>query len=297
MLEKKVRRLQRLKRLFLFSLLCAFCLFGFAQESLTINGSVHSSADNAPLSSASVRVKGKTTGTATDASGNFSLKVEKGAVLLISSIGYTDLEVAVGNQAVINVKLVPSENSLDQVVVVGYGSQLKREVTGAVQKISSQDLKDIPVSQMTQKLQGRLAGVQINQTTGKPGQGMSVRIRGQLSVSAGSDPLYVVDGFPITGNIGALNPDEIENISILKDAASTSLYGSRAANGVVLITTKRGKKGQTNVSFNTYAGVQQVPERGRIKMMNAVEFAQFKKEYYEDAGTACTGRISKSFSV
>ncbi|HZG25151.1 MAG TPA: SusC/RagA family TonB-linked outer membrane protein, partial [Chitinophagaceae bacterium] len=117
-----------------------------------------------------------------------------------------------------------------------------------------------------------------------PGQGMSVRIRGQLSVSAGSDPLYVVDGFPITGNIGALNPDEIETISVLKDAASTSLYGSRAANGVVLVTTKRGKKGQTNVSFNAFAGTQNVPKRGRIEMMNAVEFAQFKKEYYTDAG-------------
>jgi len=133
------------------------------------------------------------------------------------------------------------------------------------------------------KLQGRLAGVQINQTTGKPGQGMSVRIRGQLSVSGGSDPLYVVDGFPITGDINQINPDEIQDISVLKDAASTSLYGSRAANGVVLITTKKGKAGRTDVNLNVYTGFQNVPVKGRLEMMNAEEFAQFKKEYYEDA--------------
>ena len=173
--------------------------------------------------------------------------------LVVSSVGYALQEVPVNNRKTINITVSPDTKALGEVVVVGYGSQLKKEVTGAVQTINAKELKDLPVSQVTQKLQGRLAGVQINQTTGKPGQGMSVRVRGQLSVSAGSDPLYVIDGFPITGNIGALNPDEIEDISVLKDAASTSLYGSRAANGVVLITTKKGKKGQTNVSLNTYA--------------------------------------------
>jgi TonB-linked SusC/RagA family outer membrane protein len=239
----------------------------------------------AGISGVSILLKGTATGTGTDANGNFSIAVPNGrGTLVISSVGYTTVEAPVSNRSNVNVTLVPDVKSLENVVVVGYGSQLKREVTGAVQTVNAKELKDIPVSQITQKLQGRLAGVQINQTTGKPGQGMSVRIRGQLSVSAGSDPLYVVDGFPITGSIGALNPDEIETLSILKDAASTSLYGSRAANGVVLITTKRGRKGQTNVSFNTFAGIQQVPERGRVQMMDAVEFAQFKKEYYEDAG-------------
>lgn len=204
--------------------------------------------------------------------------------LVVSFIGYNTQEIAINNRTDVNVPLTLDEQGLGEVVVIGYGSQLKRAVTGAVQTINTKELRDIPVPQITQKLQGRLAGVQINQATGKPGQGMSVRIRGQLSVTAGSDPLYVVDGFPITGSIGALNPDEIETISVLKDAASTSLYGSRAANGVVLITTKSGKRGQTNVSFNAYAGLQQVPERGRIEMMDAVEFAQFKKEYYTDAG-------------
>ncbi|MFD1144500.1 SusC/RagA family TonB-linked outer membrane protein [Larkinella insperata] len=235
------------------------------------------------LPGVNVVVKGTTQGTTTDAEGKYKISVpDTRATLVFSSVGYLKQELVVGSQTSINVKLSPDDQTLSEVVVVGYGSQLKKEVTGAVQTVTAKELKDIPVSQVTQKLQGRLAGVQINQATGKPGQGMSVRIRGQLSVSAGSEPLYVVDGFPITGSIGAINPDEIEDISVLKDASSTSLYGSRAANGVVLITTKRGQAGKTSVSFNAFAGVQQVPEKGRIKMLNAQEFAQFKKEYYED---------------
>ncbi|WP_147202868.1 SusC/RagA family TonB-linked outer membrane protein [Segetibacter aerophilus] len=239
----------------------------------------------AGLSGVSILVKGTGNGTGTDANGNFSINVPSSkATLVISSIGFVTQEIPVDGRSNLDVTLAPDVRSLENVVVIGYGSQLRKEVTGAVQTINAKELKDLPVSQIGQKLQGRLAGVQINQTTGKPGQGINIRIRGQLSVSAGSDPLYVVDGFPLTGNIGAINPDEIESISILKDAASTSLYGSRAANGVVLITTKKGRKGQTSMGLSTYVGTQHVPMRGRVKMMDAVEFAQFKKEYYEDAG-------------
>ncbi|HKG67222.1 MAG TPA: TonB-dependent receptor, partial [Segetibacter sp.] len=250
--------------------------------------------NRAGVAGVSVLLKGTSNGTGTDANGNFSINVPNlNGTLVLSSVGFTTQEVAINNRATVNVTLVSGAGqALGEVVVVGYGSQLRKQVTGAVQTINNKELKDIPVSQVTQKLQGRLAGVQINQTTGKPGQGMNVRIRGQFSISAGSDPLYVIDGFPITGNIAALNPDEIQDISILKDAASTSLYGSRAANGVVLITTKKGKKGQTNVSFNTFAGIQQVPERGRIQMMDAVEFAQFKKEYYEDQNAASPNPVA-----
>ena len=238
------------------------------------------------LPGVSVVVKGSSQGTTTDGEGNFRITASNAtATLVFSFVGYRRQEVVVGTQTTMAISLEPDDQSLNEIVVVGYGSQLKKEVTGAVQTVSAQEIKDVPVSQIGQKLQGRLAGVQINQTTGKPGQGISIRIRGQVSVSAGSDPLYVIDGFPITGTIAQLNPDEIEELSILKDAASTSLYGSRAANGVVLITTKKGKPGQTNVSFNTFAGVQEVPQRGLVKMLNAVEFAQFKKEYYEDKGS------------
>ncbi|WP_409021419.1 SusC/RagA family TonB-linked outer membrane protein [Dyadobacter sp. LHD-138] len=235
------------------------------------------------LPGVSVVLKGTSTGTVSNENGAYSINMpDAGGILIYSFLGYVSQEVAVGTRTTVDIKLEVDTKSLSEVVVVGYGSQLKREVTGSVQTVSSADIKDLPVTQVTQKLQGRLAGVQINQATGKPGQGMSVRIRGQVSVSAGSDPLYVIDGFPITGNIGAINPDEIDQISILKDAASTSLYGSRAANGVVLITTKKGKPGETNVSLNAYYGFQKVPQRGRVKMLDAQEFAQFKKEYYED---------------
>ena len=253
---------------------------------VTVSGKV-TDEQGAGLPGVSVVIKGTTTGTTTDGAGSFRISAPNAnSTLVFSFVGYGKKEVVVGGQTNITVALTPDDQTLNEVVVVGYGSQLKKEITGAVQTVSAQEIKDLPVSQIGQKLQGRLAGVQINQTTGKPGQGISIRIRGQVSVSAGSDPLYVIDGFPITGSIGQLNPDEIDDITILKDAASTSLYGSRAANGVVLITTKKGKPGQTNISFNTYAGVQQVPQKGRVKMLNAVEFAQFKKEYYEDAGQA-----------
>jgi TonB-linked SusC/RagA family outer membrane protein len=263
-----------------------FLLFTYAGAFAQVNVKGKVTDDRgAGLSGVSILIKGTGKGTGTDADGNFSVNSPSAkATLVISSVGFNTQEVPLNGRSNVAVTLTAAVSSLENVVVVGYGSQLKKEVTGAVQTVNAKELKDLPVSQIGQKLQGRLAGVQINQTTGKPGQGINIRIRGQLSVSAGSDPLYVVDGFPITGSIGAINPDEIETLSVLKDAASTSLYGSRAANGVVLITTKKGRKGQTNMGFNTYVGTQHVPMRGRVKMMDAVEFAQFKKEYYEDAG-------------
>ena len=236
------------------------------------------------LPGVTVLVKGTSTGTSTAADGSFSLDVPANATLLLSSVGYATQEVAVGSQSVINVTMRIDSKQLSDVVVVGYGTQARREVTGAVQTVNAQELADIPAAQVTQKLQGKLAGVQILQATGKPGQGMQVRVRGQASISAGSDPLYVVDGFPIVTDISLINPDEIETITVLKDAASTSLYGSRAANGVVLITTKQAKSGQSTVGVNAYYGIQQVPQKGRPDMMNATEFAQFKKESYEDLG-------------
>jgi TonB-dependent SusC/RagA subfamily outer membrane receptor len=218
-----------------------------------IKGKVTDSTGD-PLVGVSVAIKGTTKGTQTDVGGNYSIDAANNTVLVFSFVGYETKEALVSDQKNINISLGLDDKLLSEVVVVGYGSQLKKSVTGAVQSIGAREIKDIPVSQIGQKLQGQLAGVQINQTTGRPGQGMNIRIRGQLSVSAGSDPLYVVDGFPITGNIGALNPDEIEDITVLKDASSTSLYGSRAANGVVLITTKKGKSGTARVNFSFQQG-------------------------------------------
>ncbi|MBC6368311.1 TonB-dependent receptor [Algoriphagus sp. AK58] len=274
----------RIIGLLLFMLCFSIASMGQTQS---VRGVVTSDPDKEPIPGALVLIKGTQKGTVTDIDGSFTIEAAPGEVLVVSFVGYNTKEVpVVAGQTTVNITLAYSTSDLSEVVVVGYGSQIKKEVTGAVATVSGSQLRDMPVSTVAQKLQGRLAGVQINQTTGQPGRGMTVRIRGQLSVSGGSEPLYVVDGFPISGNINQINPDEIEDISVLKDAASTSLYGSRAANGVVLITTKKGKAGQTNVNLNVFTGFQEVPQRGRLEMMNAEEFAQFKKEYYEDANQA-----------
>jgi TonB-dependent SusC/RagA subfamily outer membrane receptor len=239
-----------------------------------------------PLSGVSVVVKETKAGTSTNTEGQFSLSVPATGTLVFSYVGYAPVEVAIGSQASYDIALRSGAAALGEVIVVAYGSTTKKTTTGAIQTVNSKELQDIPAGQVTQKLQGKLAGVQINQTTGKPGQGMQVRVRGQASILAGSDPLYVVDGFPIVGDISNVNPDEIESITVLKDAASTSLYGSRAANGVILIQTKSAKSGRTIIGVNTYYGFQEVPQKGRPDMMNGTEFAQFKKESYEDLGVA-----------
>jgi TonB-dependent starch-binding outer membrane protein SusC len=237
-----------------------------------------------PLPGVSVSLKGTTNGTVTNGAGAYSITAPPDSVLLFSFLGYNTLQIPVNNRSIIDVALTTTSRNLNDIVVMAYGSQSKKDVTGAVQTINSRDIQDLPTGQITQKLQGKLAGVQISQTTGTPGGGMAVRIRGAASISAGNTPLYVVDGFPITGDISNINPDEIESLSVLKDASSTSLYGSRAANGVVIVTTRKAKTGTSTVSLNMYYGYQQVPERGRPDMMNAQEFAQFKKEVSENNG-------------
>lgn len=256
-------------------------------QQIRVTGMVTDASNGEPLPGVTVQVQGTMTGAISQADGSYSVNVSEGSnTLVFSFVGYTTQEIAIGGRSVINVAMVEEITALEEVVVVGYGTQTKRSVTGAIQTINSEELADIPVTSATQTLQGKVAGVQINQTTGRPGEGMAVRIRGAGSISAGSEPLYVIDGFPITGDLTNFNTDEIESITILKDAASTSLYGSRAANGVVLVTTKKGTQGRTEVGFNAYYGVQVLPEKGRPDMMNGTEFAQYKKESYEDKGQA-----------
>jgi TonB-dependent starch-binding outer membrane protein SusC len=267
---------------FLFLLLSTNVLF--AQTKL-LSGVVKDDKGQ-PVQGANVSIKGSTTGTTTALNGSFSITVADNATLVISNVGFASKEVGVEGKTNIEIQLVSQSSSMNEVIVIAYGNATKKTTTGAIQTVGAKELLDIPVATVAQKLQGKLAGVQINQTTGKPGQGMQVRIRGQASILAGSDPLYVVDGFPIVGDVSTVNSDEIETISVLKDAASTSLYGSRAANGVVLITTKMGRSGQTNIGVNAFYGTQQVPQKGRPQMMNGQEFAQFKKESYEDLGLA-----------
>ncbi|GBU07751.1 SusC/RagA family TonB-linked outer membrane protein [Bacteroidales bacterium] len=234
-----------------------------------------------PVIGASVVVKGTSNGTITDLEGKFSIEIPENAILQISYLGYNSQDVPMRGKKTVSIKLIEDTKALDEVVVVGYGTQRKINVTGAIQSISAKDMEGLPVAQISQQLQGKLSGVQILQGSGKPGEGMSMRIRGQASISAQGQPLYVVDGFPVEGDISYMNPNEIESITILKDASSTSLYGSRASFGVVLLETKRAKAGQTSLNLNSYYGIQKVPQKGRPDMMNAQEFALFKKESYE----------------
>ncbi len=241
---------------------------------------VDSQGDGLP--GVTVSVPGTSIGTATDLEGKYSLSVGEGATLVFSFIGFESQRVSIGDRSIIDIVLLEDMSSLQEVVVIGYGTQLQREVTGSVATLEATQLQDQPVGQFTQKLQGRLAGVQISQASGTPGGGMAIRIRGAASINAGNNPLFVVDGFPIVGDINNINPNEIESFSVLKGASAAALYGSRAANGVVLITTKQAKSGQTSVQVNVIQGVTQVPQRGRAKLMNAREFLEDRKAIYED---------------
>lgn len=236
-----------------------------------------------PIPGANISVKGTTVGTITDTDGKFSIDVNPNQMLIISFIGYETKTIPITNQKILNIVLKEDVNELDELVVVSYGTQKKRDLTGSVSKIDANELENLPVGQFAQKLQGQIAGVQINQSTGQPGKGMGFRIRGAASINGGSSPLFVVDGIPVNMDLSSINPDEIETFSVLKDAAATSLYGSRAANGVVLITTKRGKQGKTQVDVNATFGIQTLNGLKTPDVMNGQEFARYKKEYYEDA--------------
>uniref|UniRef100_UPI003216F868 TonB-dependent receptor n=1 Tax=uncultured Draconibacterium sp. TaxID=1573823 RepID=UPI003216F868 len=254
-----------------------------SQQDKKISGKV-TDESGSPLPGVTVIVKGTTQGTVTGNDGNYSLSnISKDATLVFSFVGMRTQEVEIGSQTSINVRLQEETIGIEEVVAIAYGSQKKREITGAVSSVNAEDMKDMPVMNVGQRMQGKFAGVQVSQTNGEPGRGISFRIRGQASINAGNSPLVVIDGFPTLTGIESISPNEIESISVLKDASATSLYGSRAANGVILITTKQAKSGQSEIQFSSNVGLDVVPQRGRPDLMNAKEFAQFKKEYYEDA--------------
>lgn len=235
------------------------------------------------LPGVNVVLKGTQFGTVTNVNGEYEISVPNDeAVLIFSFVGYVSQEMLIGGRTSLDILLKTDEKALEEVVVIGYGTQKQREVTGSISTLEAGKLEDQPVGQFAQKLHGRMPGVQINQASGTPGGGMAIRIRGASSINAGNSPLYVVDGFPIVGDINNINPNEIETFSVLKGASAASLYGSRAANGVVLITTKRAKAGETNIQFSASYGVNQIPQQGRSKFMDAKEFLQFQKEIYED---------------
>ncbi|WP_019990481.1 SusC/RagA family TonB-linked outer membrane protein [Rudanella lutea] len=236
------------------------------------------------LPGVSVTLRGTNRGTTTDNTGKFQISVPgPDAVLVFSFVGYARQEITVGNRQSFNVQLVSDEQNLSEVVVVGYGTQRKSDITGSVASVTAKEIRAVPVTGVGQALQGRAPGVFVTQASNAPGGGVSIRVRGGNSINAGNEPLYVIDGFPVYNENGPnLNPNDIESMEILKDASATAIYGSRGANGVVLITTKRGKAGQNRIEFDSYYGVQNV--RRQIPMLNATEYAQLVNEAQTNAG-------------
>lgn len=255
-------------------LLC--CLQGIAQtQSRQITGTITNRETGEKLVGASIVIKGTKQGTTTNAAGTFTLNMVPGdQVLVISSQGYQEQEIAVQRRVSIDVALSSAAQTISEVVVVGYGTQKKRNVTGAVASYNADDIVSRPVARVDQALVGQIAGVEVKQTTGIPGKAFSINVRGTGSISAGNEPLYVIDGFPLTqaaqntaggftnGNpMDNINPNDIESVQVLKDAAAAAIYGSRAANGVVLITTKRGRTGKPLVNVNAYSGFAQASRK------------------------------------
>ncbi|TLU96970.1 TonB-dependent receptor [Dyadobacter sediminis] len=235
------------------------------------------------LPGVSVILKGTSTGTVTDAEGNYSINVPEtgSSVLVFSFVGYLPREVPVGSGSTMDIQMTVDNKALEEVVVVGYGTQRKRDITAAVSVISMEDIGEVPKSNVTRMIQGQAPGVIIKQKSGAPGQQFEVKVRGISSLGAGSDPLYVIDGFPVGISVGQnLNPNDIETITILKDAASTAIYGARGSNGVVLIKTKGAKAGKTSLNVSFDYGVQNVPDSRKTHVLNGRDFAQFKKEVF-----------------
>ena len=253
----------------------------------TLSGTVTDASDNSSLPGVNIVVKNTTNGTVTDIDGKYSLNVPDDAeTLVFSSVGYISEEATIGNRTVINVQMAPDIQSLKEVVVVGYGTQRKKDVTGAIASVPAEEIADLPIASIDQALQGRAAGVQVIQSGGVPGGPVSVKIRGYGSVGT-EEPLYVIDGVPVQGGnqnaltgespINNLNPNDIESIEILKDASAAAIYGARASAGVVIITTKRGKSGKASVNYNGYYGVSEVYQR--YDLMNKEQYLQFVSDY------------------
>jgi TonB-linked SusC/RagA family outer membrane protein len=255
--------------IWLFLLTLSTHVFG---QNIQISGQI-TEENGQPIPGASVLVKGTTVGTAADLDGRYSLSAPGSGSLVFSFIGYESQEVGIGNRAIINISLKPMLSELQEVVVVGYGTQRRSDLTGSVSSVKSEQLTAYPAIDAVQALQGRAAGVQIQATNGAPGADLKVRVRGGTSINASSDPIFVVDGF-----VGAAMPppEDIASVEVLKDASATAIYGSRGANGVIMITTKRGSSGKARIDFNSSYSMQN--EINRLDLLDAEQFGDYMSE-------------------
>lgn len=262
------------KPLWLSLLFILIPVLGFTQT-ISVSGIVKDSTGETIIG-ASILEKGTTNGTITDFDGNFILNVPSQATLVISFVGYETQEIAVAGKTHFNVTLNDDTQLMDEVVVVGYGTAKKSDVTGAIATVNERTLKQVPVSNVAQSMQGRITGVQVQQTSTRPGQDSQIRIRGTRSLTASNNPLIIVDGIPFGGSMNDIAPDDIKSVDILKDASATAIYGSRGANGVILITTNRGNYKESAVTYNGYAGFGKVAKKYQV--FNADEFLEYKKQ-------------------
>lgn len=254
-----------------------------ADTLISVRGNVTDSANGNALAGVTIQVKGGTVGTTTGANGDFVLRVPGGSVLVVSFLGYDKKEVRVQGQARFSISLNPSVTGLNKLVVVGYGTVKKSDLTGSVSVVKGEDIAAAPVASLDQAMQGKAAGVQVTSVNGSPGAATTVRVRGGNSISASNEPLYVIDGFIGGGDLTSINPADIASIEVLKDASATAIYGARGANGVVLITTRRGQQGKPNVSVNVYAGMQQLPRE--IQLLTGPQLADYVNESAAFFGT------------
>jgi TonB-linked SusC/RagA family outer membrane protein len=269
-----------LSRVAMIALLLLFSVFTMSAQAQTVTGTVTSASDNEPLIGASVYVKGSSSGSITDIDGTYSIQAKQGTTLVFSYVGYVTKEVTVNGEK-IDVSLSETAGNLEELVVVGYGVQKKKLVTGATAQVKGDDLAKLNTTSPLQAMQGQMAGVTIASTSGQPGSDMKVTIRG-LGTVGNASPLYLIDG--IGGDISTLNPNDIESIDVLKDAASAAIYGAQAANGVVLITTKQGREGKAKVTFDAYFGWQSAARK--TKMLNAKEYMTIMDEQNVNDGKA-----------
>ena len=274
--KKAAERKNRILSLLFFFM--AFISVQVYAQDIKISGTVISGSDNYPIIGANILVKGTTIGTITDVDGNFSFEAPKGSTLVVSYIGYQSQEMQVSGNAPIKIVLSEDSEKLDEVIVIGYGSQKKSDMTGGIVAVGNEKLQMVSTNNLMDKLAGQVPGLNITMEKASPSEDQVLRVRGENSLTADNSPLIVLDGIPYSGSLGDIDPDNIENLSVLKDASSTAIYGSRGANGVILIQTKKGKKGTATVSYKGQVGFSQ-PER-RVDVMKGPEYVKFLQDQW-----------------
>lgn len=285
-MKKNLSQSNALLKLLLGVFLAFYASISFAQQPLQTSGKVMDSLTREPLPGVSIKIQGKQTGTTTNSEGVFSIPAERGDVLTFSAVGYKQKKYLLHDQAAVQIALEVDNQGLDEVVVIGYGTQKKGNLTGSIASVNADQLKERPVARVEQALQGQMAGVTVRSTSGSPGSDITINVRGVASINGVSTPLYVVDGVPID-NLSGINPADIQTIDVLKDAASAAIYGSRGSNGVVIVTTKKGKIGKPVISFSGYTALSNIERK--VDVMDADQWISFNKKWLDRQWVNATG--------